>query len=185
MTPDSPTAGVLQAGESEEAFALVGSADFRRRVEARRNSVTHVSQVPSCTSETASQMAGYVLDEDPLGDDLSDDAGDVGPEVALVVVSCPLSGDGPRLARVARSDEIHDSTPRVAVEGLEIVPDRRRIQGLVLHPRHEDGRSVGFPLDVTHNSGPLAKGKLESQIKSPGTAAKAKDVDRFGTCSHI
>ena len=58
------------------------------------------------------------------------------------------------LARIAPSEDIHRSTPRAAVEGGNIVPDRCFIQGRVFHPRHEDGRSIGFPLDVTHSSIP-------------------------------
>jgi len=60
--------------------------------------------------------------------------------------------DGKRLTRVAASEDIHRSTPRVAIESSNVVPDRCRIQGRVFHPRHEGGRSIGFPLDVTHSA---------------------------------
>jgi hypothetical protein len=49
-------------------------------------------------------------------------------------------------------DEIHSSMPRAAVEGLEIVPDRSTIQGLVFHPRHEACRGVSVPLDIAHGA---------------------------------
>lgn len=85
---------------------------------------------------------------------LLDDSPDVRPEVARVLLPLPLAGDGERLARVARRDEIHDSTPRSAVERGQVVPDRSWIQGRFANPGHEDGRSVGVPLDVTHSSQP-------------------------------
>lgn len=42
--------------------------------------------------------------------------------------------------------------PWLAVEGSKVIPDKRVIQGRVVHPRHESGRSVGFPLDETNSS---------------------------------
>lgn len=44
------------------------------------------------------------------------------------------------------------ATPWPAIEGFEVVPDRCRLQGLVFHPGHESGRSMGFPLDVTYSA---------------------------------
>ncbi|KQZ14293.1 hypothetical protein ASD44_09580 [Mesorhizobium sp. Root554] len=44
------------------------------------------------------------------------------------------------------------ATPRAAVEGDKVVPDRRAIHGLVFHPGHEGGRSIGFPLDETDSA---------------------------------
>ena len=72
--------------------------------------------------------------------------------MARVSFAKPSASGTEWLARVTRSDEIHDSTPRAAVEGREIVPDRSAIQGLVFHPRHEICRRVCFPLDVTDSS---------------------------------
>jgi hypothetical protein len=77
-----------------------------------------------------------------------------------------LTGDGERLARESRSDEIHASTPRCAVEGVEIVPDRSRIQPLFLHPCHENGRCVAVPFNTSHGSyAGVSEDELESQLK--------------------
>lgn len=97
-------------------------------------------------------MMGDILEEDEGRLDLTDDAGDMRPEVARVVRAPALARDGERLARIARCDDIHRAAPRVAIEGGNVVPDRCLIQGRVFHPRHENGRGEGVPLDVTHST---------------------------------
>jgi hypothetical protein len=111
-----------------------------------------------------------VLEEDDGGFDFPDDADEVRPESALVVVPSLIPGHGVGLTGEPRSDEIHDATPRSAIEGREIVPDRRAIQGLVFHPRHENGRGESVPLAKAHGS--IAHvGELEPEVDSsdPGT----------------
>jgi len=97
-------------------------------------------------------MSADVLEEAKAWFDFPDDAGDVRPEVAGVFVAELSSGNGKRLARIAAMDDIHQAAPRSVVESGNVVPDRRAIQSLVFHPRHERGRSIGFPLNVTHSS---------------------------------
>ena len=74
------------------------------------------------------------------------------PEVARILGAEPFACDGERLARISRSDDVHRAAPRAAVEAGNIVPDRRLIQGRVVHPRHESARGVGFPFDMAHSS---------------------------------
>ena len=74
-----------------------------------------------------------------IRDSLVDDAGDMGPEVARIIGAPALACDRERLARIARSDDVHRAAPRAAVEVGNVVPDRRAIQGRVFHPRHESG----------------------------------------------
>jgi len=88
-----------------------------------------------------------------------------------------------RLARDARNDSVHGPAPRPSVEfGQVAAPNRSRVQGLVFHPRQQNGRTKGFPLDVTHNP---ALGKCEpySEIETADPGAKRKQSD-FGI-SHI
>lgn len=131
-------------------------------------------------------MIGYVLEPHDDGLGLADDPRDVGPEVAGVVFPLLLPGEAEGLARVSRREDIHDSTPRTAIEGREIVPKRSRIQGRVRHPRHESGRSVGFPLDVHHSpqsdSSPCFKSKANSELKSGSPGAEGHPIP--GTWSH-
>jgi hypothetical protein len=142
----------LAAGEDEEPLALVGCADFRRREEACRKLVAHADQSAGDFGEAEAEMMGDILEEDEGRLALADDAGDMRPEVARVIRTPALARDGERLARIARSDDVHRAAPRAVVEGGNVVPDRRAIQGRVFHPRHESGCGVGFPFDMAHST---------------------------------
>lgn len=124
-----------------------------------------------------SEESRDVLEEDERGVDLPDDPGDVGPEPSLVPGSLPLAGDGPGLTREPRNDAIHDATPRLACKGRNVVPHRSEIQGRVLHPRHENGRGEGVPLDVTNGSIPLSKGEMEPEIEPSDPTTKSQAMD--------
>jgi hypothetical protein len=71
---------------------------------------------------------------------------------------------------------IHDSTPRIAVEGGNVIPYRRVIQGLVFHPRHESGRGEGLPLDVAHSTG--STGEFESEVEAAVPREERQAVGR-------
>lgn len=139
-------------GEDEQPFASMGSADLRRRGHSLRNDETQALQLLSDLAITEVEMIGDVLQENRSRPAFADDAGDVGPEMAGIVGAALASGDAERLARIARKHEVHCATPRSAVEAGKVVPDRSRIQGRVRHPRHENGRGVGVPLDITHSA---------------------------------
>lgn len=113
-----------------------------------------------------------VLEEDPLDAvaKLVDDSENVSPKPASVPDAEELAALREGLAGEAGSDEMNAATPSSTVEGGDVVPDRSRIQGRVFHPGHESGRSVGFPLDVTHNAMP-GLGELDPKLEaaSPGT----------------
>jgi len=81
--------------------------------------------------------------------------------------------NGKRLTRIARSKDVHRATPWAAVEGDNVVPDRRRIQGRVFHPRHEDGRGEGVPLDITH-SAVSGLGQHEAEVEPSGAGVSAR-----------
>ena len=139
-------------GEDEEPLALVGRADFRRREEACRKAVAQTDQSCGDFGEAEAEMMGDILEEDEGRLDLADDAGDMRPEVTRVVGAPAFARDGERLARIARSDDVHRAAPRAAVEGGNIVPDNSLIQGRVFHPRHESGCGEGFPFDMAHST---------------------------------
>lgn len=142
----------LADSEDEEPFAFVGRADLRRREEACRKFVAHADHSCGDFGEAEAEMMGDIFEEDEGRLDLADDAGDMRPEVARVIRTPALARDGERLARIARSDDVHRATPRAAVEGGNIVPDNSLIQGRVFHPRHESGCGVGLPFDMAHST---------------------------------
>ena len=139
-------------GQDEDAETLVRRADFCRAEQTRRRRVAHAPKLSQDGFKAKADVAGDVFEEDPCRMAFGDDAGDVWPEVARVVGAPALSGDGERLARIARSDDVHRAAPRAAVEGSNIVPDNSLIQGRVFHPRHESGCGVGFPFDMAHST---------------------------------
>lgn len=164
-----------EAGEEEDALAEVRRADLLRAEDSARNSVTHARKLSCDHVQAERNVPPDVLEEDPLGEALADDAGDAGPEVAGIVLALALPGAAEGLAGVARSDAIHGSKPGAGVEGLEVVPDRSLIQGLILHPRHEAARSVGFPFDVTYHAG-SGLGEVEAQVQASNTRAQGENV---------
>jgi hypothetical protein len=171
-------------GEDEEPFALVRRTDFRRCKEARRKAVAHADQSSGDFGEAEAEMMGDILEEDEGRLAFTDDAGDMGPEVAWIVCTPALARDGERLARIARSDDVHRAAPRAAIEGSNVVPDRRAIQGRVFHPRHESGCGVGFPFDMAHSS-ISGDGDSEPEVDaaSSGTQREAEQACDFSSRS--
>jgi hypothetical protein len=176
----------LADGKDEEPLTLVGRANFRRREEACRKAVAHADQSAGDFGEAEAEMMGDILEEDEGRLDLVDDAGDMGPEVARIIRTPALARDAERLARIARSDDIHRAAPRAAVEGSNVVPDNSLIQGRVFHPRHENGCGEGFPFDMAHStiSGDC-DGKPEIESASAGAEGQTEEacVCRSGSAS--
>ena len=171
-------------GKDEQPLTLVGCADFRRREEACRKAVAHADQSCGDFGEAEAEMMGDILEEHEGRFHLTDDAGNMRPEVAWVVRAPALARDGERLARIARSDDIHRAVPRAAVEGSKVVPDNSLIQGRVLHPRHESGCGVGFPFDMAHSkiSGD-GDGEPEVEAARAGAEGEAEEACVSGSGS--
>ena len=171
-------------GKDEQPLAFVGRTDFRRREEARRKAVAHADQSAGDFGETEAEMMGDVFKEEERRFDLADDARDMRPEVPRVVRAPALARDGERLARIARSDDVHRAAPWAAVEAGNIVPDRRWIQGRLFHPRHENGRGVGFPFDMAHSSiSGHGDGEPEVEPACAGAEREAEQVSGSGSAS--
>jgi hypothetical protein len=162
---------VLPVSEDEQPLAPVGRADLRRRKEACRKPVANADQSAGDFGKSEAQMMRDILQEDEGRFDLVDDARDMRPEMARVRGAEPPAGDGKRLARIARQQDVHRAAPRAAVECSNVVPDSRAIQGRVFHPRHENGRGVGFPLDVTQ-SAISGTGEEDPEVESAGAGAE-------------
>jgi hypothetical protein len=153
----------------------VRCADFRRRKQSCRKDVAHADQFSGDLGKSEAEMIGDIFEEDESRLAFADDARDMVPEMARIGLAEPASGNREWLARIARSEDIHDAAPWSAVEAGNIVPDRRRIQGLVFHPRHESGCCIGFPLDVTH-SAISGTGDVEAEVEPAGTGAQGESV---------
>ncbi len=174
----------LADGEDEQPLPLVGGADLRRREEACRKAVAHADQSAGDFGEAEAEMMGDILEEDEGRLDLGDDASDMRPEVARVVRAPALARDRERLARIARSDDVHRAAPWAAIEGSNVVPDNSLIQGRVFHPRHERGCGVGLPFDMAHStiSGD-GEDKPEIEPACAGAEGKAEEACVSGSGS--
>ena len=159
--------------EDEEPFAAMGRADFRRRKQSCRKPVAQRDQSAGDLGEAEAEMMGDIFEKDEGRLNLADDPGDMRPEVAGILGAPALARDGERLARIARSDDVHRAAPRAAVECGNVVPDNSLIQGRVRHPRHESGRSICFPLDMAH-SAISGQGEGEAEIDPARAGAKGE-----------
>ena len=115
--------------------------------------------------KAAAEVPRYVFAEQESGTNLPNDSSDVRPQVSRIVLASALAGHGEGLARPTASDAIHDSTPRRAVEGLEIRPHRRRSQDALFHARRQDFHAVGFPFNPTHSPS-LRNSQVDGKIQS-------------------
>jgi len=88
-----------------------------------------------------------VFNKDPSGLNFANDSNVLKPESAPLSVDSGLSaGDGQVLARESSNDAIHSATPRDAVKGSNVGPDRSLAQAAVFHTRRQDCGRRSFPL---------------------------------------
>jgi hypothetical protein len=118
-----------------------------------------------------------VLEETECGFNLRNDSSDRRPKVPRIVRPTSLTGEAERLARVAASDAIHNSTPRPAVEGSQVAPDRCRSQGFLFHASRQDRGGESFPLNVTDDASRSACCKLKSEVKPADSGAEREHVE--------
>lgn len=168
--PELLKVGVAQY---EDPLAELGRADFSRADDARRNPVAHLLKVSDDVFETKGEMPGDVLEKNGGRPDLLDDASDFRPEMARIVLSPAVSGVGERLAGITGNDDMNAPAPRSSVKGADVIPDRRRSQGLVDHPRHENGRCECVSLDKTHSS-VSGLHDMKSEIQPSDACAEAE-----------
>lgn len=128
--------------------------------------------------------SGDVLDEEEVCSDRVGEVESKAKEFSLVFLALTETSLGVGLTRDAANDEIHESTELLAREGFEIVPDRCRSQGRVLHPRHEIGCCSSLPLDTTNNSWSASKEPqsfFHSEVQSADAGADREDSVIPGT----
>lgn len=164
-------------GQDEEPATPVTSARFSRREQARLRLVAHRAKISGDVGVSQGQVTLDVLAEDPFRADLVDDPGDLGPQVAGIVTSSPVTVEAEGLAGIAGCDEMNAIAPRSTVERSKIVPDSSLTQGLVCHPRHDSGRRTAFPLDKSHSS-VSGFGDVKAEIE-PGVAGAERDASEI------
>lgn len=123
-------------------------------------------------------MPSDVFKQNPCRLALADDAGNVGPQVPLVVCAFALSGCAERLAWVSGKHGIDKAAPWPPVEGGEVVPDRRRGEVSGALTGNEAFARVLLPLDV---AGGLKSGFCEVQAEVKPTASCTEGQSPIGT----
>lgn len=121
-------------------------------------------------------MPWDVFEKQEFGFNFTADSSDVGPKVSRIEFATSLTRHGERLAGVAANDAIHDSTPRAAVEGSEIRPHRRVIQGIRLHLFHQCRDRERFDLHITDRSS-IGKSQVDSKVEAGSSGAEAEDFE--------
>ena len=105
----------------------MGGSHLGRAEYSRRNAVAHALQCRDEGAELPVEIPHDVLAEDTTRPHLFDDSQHMVEQPPVIGATSALPRDTVGLARVARSDAIHNSTPRSAVEGGKVTPDRRRM----------------------------------------------------------
>lgn len=120
-------------------------------------------------------MPRDVFEEDPFGLDFADDAGDLGPQVPLVVGSPPLAGVAERLAGIACEDGIECPSEWSPVKCSQVVPDRGR--GEVSGPLRGDDGLPGIFLPLDEAAGVESRfGEHEAHIQASAACAEGESV---------
>jgi hypothetical protein len=118
-------------------------------------------------------MVGDILEKSDPWPEIGHDVTDVWPQVTGILFGLFPSGNAEWLARISRSDDIHAATPRFAVKGSNVRPDRRGIQCFVFHARRKDAGRIGFPLNKTNGSA-ARDCEVKSKLKPASSRAKGQ-----------
>jgi len=157
---ESAFVGVGNLTDNPQPIPLVIGANGRRWYTIPLRIIPALGQVPENSAKIRSPSSNraaqswYVLQQNVSRSYIANDPCSVGPEIAFVFLSEPLSCPTERLTRESRSDNIHASTPGSPVERSHIAPNRRVIEVSIPDPCPEHPDWVLSILDVAHRSPP-------------------------------
>jgi hypothetical protein len=123
-----------------------------------------------------------VFQENHGGLTLSDDPGDVGPEMARVVSPLAIAGETEGLAGIARAEDVDLTAPFGAVESRDVIPDREGCEAAIVLTGDEDALSVFVPFDGADGL-VVVEGEMETEFDSGDAGAQAESSE--GGCTHI
>lgn len=162
-------------GQDEDPQPLVRRADLCRREQARRRRVAQSPKLSQDGLEAKGDVPGDVLEEDPFRAAFSDDAGDVGPEVARIVGAAAFPGRAEGLAGIASEDGVERAAEGPGIEAAQVGPDRGR--GEIPGALGCDEDSAGPVLPFDEGAGMVAGlGQHEAQIKASAACAEGQSV---------
>jgi hypothetical protein len=173
---------VRAVGQDEKPLAEMRRADLLRTKDSLRNLVAKSAKLSAHLLVADAEVVLDIFEEHDSRLDFAADAGDVRPEMPGIGGAPLFARAGEGAAGITRSEDIHAATPRAAVEGLNIRPHRRLIEGSVFHTRHQDFNGSDFVLHEADCASAVNR-QSEGKIDSPYSAAEAEDV--AGRCIHI
>jgi hypothetical protein len=165
--------------EDEQPLAFLARADLLRREKSRLNREAKSGKLSVNDVEAEAEMAGDVLEEDEIGAGLDGDPPDVRPEVARIVAAAPPAGGGEGLAGIAGSEAMNAATPRAAVEGSGIAPQRSRSQEARLHRCDQVRAGECVSLHVTDDASARDR-QSDSEIQPASAGAEGEDAEVGG-----
>jgi len=98
------------------------------------------------------KQAANVFQQRKSGSYFTNDPNGRRPEIAFVGLTFLFPSNTERLARESRSNDIHDATPRLAVKGAYVIPDRERRQVALLLPSKQDLSAVRIDFNRAHDA---------------------------------
>ena len=162
-------------GQDEDPEPLVRRADLCRAEQTRRRRVAHAPKLSQDGLEPESDVAGDVLEEDPFGAALEDDAGDIGPEVPGIIGAAALSGCAEGLAGVSGEDDVEGAAEGSGVEAAQVGPERGRGEVARALGGDEDGARPVLPFDKGAGMVP-GFGEHEAHIQASAACAEGESV---------
>lgn len=135
-----------------------------------------LGQVPENNGQSASGNKGrHILQEHEVWFHFAKDADDIRPDPPLVFDALAGARRRPRLTGETGRDEIHLATPCMAIEGEQVVPDRRLSQDAFFHTRDQCAGAIGFDLHVTDGAvGVIREDEFESKLQSSDAGTKSQ-----------
>jgi hypothetical protein len=162
-------------GQDEDPQPLVRRTDFCRAEQARRRRIAHVPKLSQHGLKAEADVSGDVFEEDPLGSAFTDDAGNLGLEVAWIVGTAALSGGAEGLAGISGQHCIEGTAEGAGVKAAQIIPDWRWRE--IPRALGGDEDSSGPILPFNERAGVIAGlGQHEAQIKASAACAEGQSM---------
>ena len=170
-----PGCRLIGVGQDEDPEPLVRRADFCRAEQARRRRVAHAPKLSKDGFKAEGDVTGDVLNEDPFGAALGDDAGDLWPEVPWIVGTAAFARGAEGLAGVSGKDGVEGTAEGLGIEAAQVIPDWRRGEIPGALGLDEDGARPVLPFD--EGAGVKAGfGQHEAQIEASAACAEGQSV---------
>lgn len=167
-----PPLATFALGQDEQSLPAHGIASFGRAEYSDRNAAAQSLQCRDGNGKLSVRVPRHVLAEETRSPRLVEDVDGTVEQPSIVELAEPLSGNAVSLARISRSDDIHESTEWSRIELCEIThPDRSFVKPARFHARDQAGASSCFPLHPADRASSW-QSKSEPEIESTDSRAQ-------------